>query len=225
MWGLVLLLFTRLYVRAGIITGCQVICEGWYYYCSSGYMWGLVLLLFARLYVRAGIITVCQAICEGWYYYCSPGYMRGLVLLLTSGRHLDDHIISLRRAVWALKTSLNLPPFIEMPMPSQESELTCICVLGVFGSTILELFFDIFCFLFCYLLVDMWYCIHVLLSKPNLKVPRWLIGSWCYPLNRSLPFQTWVLLLILTSSVSRDQTQEESSISRCAISVNTVPPQ
>ena len=190
------MLFTRLYVRNGII---------YFRRCFlPGYMWGLVLLLFARLYVRTGIITVHQVICEGWYYYCSPGYMRGLVLLLTPGRHLDDHIISLRRAVWALKTSLNLPPFIEVPMPSQESELTCICVLGVFGSTILELFFDIFCFLFCYLLVEMWYCMHVLLSKPNLKIPRWLIGSWCYPLNRSLPLQTWVLLLILTSIVSRD---------------------
>jgi hypothetical protein len=29
--------FTRLYVKAGIIV-CQVICEGWYYYCLPGYM-------------------------------------------------------------------------------------------------------------------------------------------------------------------------------------------
>ena len=88
-------------MRAYIITVCQVICEGWYYYCLPGYMGGLVLLLFARLYVRTGIITlfarlyvragiitlfarlyvrtgiitVCQVICEDWYYYCLPGYM------------------------------------------------------------------------------------------------------------------------------------------------------
>jgi hypothetical protein len=38
MWGLVFFLFARLYVRAGIITVCQVICEVWYYYCLPGYM-------------------------------------------------------------------------------------------------------------------------------------------------------------------------------------------
>jgi hypothetical protein len=29
------------------------------------------------------------------------------------------------------KTSLTLPLFIEVPVPSQESEQSCICVLGV----------------------------------------------------------------------------------------------
>jgi hypothetical protein len=34
----IITLFARLYVRTGIITVCQVICEGWYYYCLPGYM-------------------------------------------------------------------------------------------------------------------------------------------------------------------------------------------
>ena len=42
-----------------------------------------------------------------------------------------DCTISLRGAVWAYKTS-SLPFFfIEMPVPSQESERSCICVLGL----------------------------------------------------------------------------------------------
>jgi len=32
---------------------------------------------------------------------------------------------------WAHKTSITLPLFIEVPVPSQESERSCICVLGV----------------------------------------------------------------------------------------------
>jgi len=33
--------------------------------------------------------------------------------------------------VWALKTSLTQPLYIEVPVPSQESERSCICALGV----------------------------------------------------------------------------------------------
>jgi len=64
------------------------------------------LLLFAQLYARVGI-------------------------LLTSGKHLHDRIISQRGEFWSHKTSLTLPLFIEVPVPSQESERSCICVLGV----------------------------------------------------------------------------------------------
>jgi hypothetical protein len=38
---------------------------------------------------------------------------------------------SLRGEVWARKTSLTLPLFIELPVPSQESAQSCICVLRV----------------------------------------------------------------------------------------------
>ena len=38
---------------------------------------------------------------------------------------------SLRREVWAHKTSLTPPLFIEVPVPSRESDQSCICVLGV----------------------------------------------------------------------------------------------
>ena len=52
-------------------------------------------------------------------------------ILITCGNHLHNCIISLKREVWACKTSLTLPLFIKVPVPSQESEGSCICVLGV----------------------------------------------------------------------------------------------
>ena len=42
-----------------------------------------------------------------------------------------DRITSLRGEVWTNKANLALPRFIEVPVPSKESERTCICVLGV----------------------------------------------------------------------------------------------
>jgi hypothetical protein len=36
---------------------------------------------------------------------------------------------SLRGDAWAHKTSLTLPLFTEVPVPSQKSERSCICVL------------------------------------------------------------------------------------------------
>jgi hypothetical protein len=44
---------------------------------------------------------------------------------------LDNHIISLKGVVWTNKTSLALPLFIEVPVLSQESERSCVSVLGV----------------------------------------------------------------------------------------------
>jgi len=52
-------------------------------------------------------------------------------ILVTCGKHLHDHIISLRGKVWAHKTSLIQPLFIIVPVPRQEREQSCICVLGV----------------------------------------------------------------------------------------------
>ena len=65
-----------------------------------------IVTLFAQLNVRVGI-------------------------LITRGRHLHACIISLRGEVWANKTSLTPPHFIEVAGPSQERERSCICVLGV----------------------------------------------------------------------------------------------
>ena len=52
-------------------------------------------------------------------------------ILLTYGKHFHDRIISLILEVWVHKTRLTPPLFIEVPVPSQESELSCSCVLGV----------------------------------------------------------------------------------------------
>ena len=52
-------------------------------------------------------------------------------ILLTCRRHLHDLIISLLGEVWTHETSLTPPLFIDVSIPSQESERSCICVLGV----------------------------------------------------------------------------------------------
>lgn len=59
------------------------------------------------------------------------------VVLLTLGKHFNDLIISLRGEVCNLKTSIIPPLFIKVNMPSQKSEQSCICLLGV---SILPLF-------------------------------------------------------------------------------------
>jgi hypothetical protein len=40
-------------------------------------------------------------------------------ILITYGKHFDDCIISLRGEVWAHKTSLTTPLFIEVPVTRQ----------------------------------------------------------------------------------------------------------
>ena len=64
-----------------------------------------IITLFPQLYVRVGI-------------------------LFTYGKHLHDHIISQRGEVWAHTISLTPPLLIEVAASNQESEWSCICVLG-----------------------------------------------------------------------------------------------
>jgi hypothetical protein len=66
----------------------------------------LIITLFARLW------------CEGWHF-------------TTCGKQLHDHIFPLRRYVWAHIINLTPPLFTERSVPRQESERSCICVLGV----------------------------------------------------------------------------------------------
>ena len=49
--------------------------------------------------------------------------------MLLCEKHLHDPIISIRGEGWIYKTSLTPPLFIEVPVPSQESERSCICLL------------------------------------------------------------------------------------------------
>ena len=72
--------------------------------------------------------------------FLSQTYFTSYLYLL-----LDDLMSSLRGEVWAHKTSLTLPLFIKVPITSQESAQSriCICELEVsilLLSTILELF-------------------------------------------------------------------------------------
>ena len=52
-------------------------------------------------------------------------YVR-ISILLTFRKHLHDHIVSLRRKVGAIITRLTLQRFIEVPLPSEESDRSCI---------------------------------------------------------------------------------------------------
>ena len=54
--------------------------------------------------------------------------------------HLHDHII-----LWAHSTSLALPLFIEVPVPSQESELSCIRMIEVLIYLCFYSFLTSFC--------------------------------------------------------------------------------
>ena len=47
------------------------------------------------------------------------------------GKHLYYCIISLQEVAWVNKTSSSPPPFVEVLVTCQESEWSCICVLGV----------------------------------------------------------------------------------------------
>ena len=78
-------------------------------------------------------------------------------IYLTNGKHLHDRIISVRGEVWAHKTILASPLFIEVHVPSQESVRSFLCVLWYrfslfhrFWHLILEMFRQcgIFCFSF-----------------------------------------------------------------------------
>ena len=75
------------------------------------------------------------------------------------GKHLYDDTNSLRGKVWCHITSFTTPPFTNLPVPSQNSEQTCIFVIGV---SILSLFlliciefrdiFDSMVFCFCFII-------------------------------------------------------------------------
>jgi hypothetical protein len=52
-------------------------------------------------------------------------------ILLACRKHLYDRLNSLTGDIWAHKTSLIPPLFIEVLVPSQKSKRSCICVLWV----------------------------------------------------------------------------------------------
>ena len=65
-----------------------------------------IITLIVRLYVRVAILFPC-------------------------GKRFHDHTIALKRKVWVHKTSITSLYFIAVPVPSSESEWSCICVFGV----------------------------------------------------------------------------------------------
>lgn len=81
-----------------------------------------------------------------------------VTILLTCGKHLYDWLNSLTEDVWAHKTSLIQPLFIEVLVLSQKSKRSCnLCDMGIdfasfydlwVGFGILELFWECCIFLF-----------------------------------------------------------------------------
>ena len=116
----------------------------------------------------------------------TPLYVSGDISL-TLGKHLHDHIISLRVEFWTHQVNLFLPLFIEVPVPSQESEWSCICVLGVLIDCASFYDFDIWfwncsysvvliVFHFYYMYMYYWniFCAD---KKINCRC-RWFDGTW-----------------------------------------------
>ena len=52
-------------------------------------------------------------------------------IFITCGKHLHDRIISLKGKVWAHTISVTPSRFIEVSVPSWESERSCIYVLRI----------------------------------------------------------------------------------------------
>ena len=63
-------------------------------------------------------------------------------------KYLHDHFISLREKVLAHKTRLPPPLFIEVPVPSQEREQSCIGVRGVDVSSFYDFSIAVSIFVF-----------------------------------------------------------------------------
>ena len=84
-------------------------------------------------------------------------------IFLTCAKHSHDFIFSLAWEVLAHKTILAPPSFIEVPVPSQESEWSCICVLGVLILSLPTIFLLTFGTVSTvwYLFVSSFYCIVV----------------------------------------------------------------
>jgi len=93
-----------------------------------------IITLLARLYGRIGILLIC-------------------------GNNLHNRIISPRGEAWAHTTRLTLTLFIEVPVSSQYSKRSCICVFGVSNlslSAVLIFHFGI--------VPRVWYCLFFILE-------------------------------------------------------------
>ena len=84
-------------------------------------------------------------------FFFHPGKQSMLMSSKSRADLIQYQMIMRRGEIWVHKTSLNPQCFIEVPVPSQESERSCICVLGVSNLlllTIMELFRQ--CGIFCF---------------------------------------------------------------------------
>ena len=63
--------------------------------------------------------------------------------LLTCEKHFHDHIISQRASFGPIKLLLSPPLFIQVPLPRQESERSCICLFRVSIQPLQQFFYQI----------------------------------------------------------------------------------
>jgi hypothetical protein len=84
--------------------------------------------------------THCQCLCVGQGIKQTKLHLWYPLFQIQCGKHLHDHIISLRGEIWAHKCSLTPSYFIEVHVPSQESERSCISELRVSGFPLFPLF-------------------------------------------------------------------------------------
>lgn len=81
-------------------------------------------IYFLKIFI---VIFICEVMCEGWHF-------------THIWKHLHDLLISSQREICAHETSLTPPRYIEVHVPSQKSERTCIYVYG-YHFWLFKLFF------------------------------------------------------------------------------------
>ena len=82
---------------------------------------------FNRVYIKQKVINKSQHNMTFMYNIRAIWYR---MTSLMCCKHFHDRITSLRRKIWVHKTSLTPPLVIEVPVPRQECEWSCIFMLG-----------------------------------------------------------------------------------------------
>ena len=120
-------------------------------------------------YLRCYILSVLYARKRFILPTLTPFIMSSLVIVHVMTALFDFDlfilILTLHLLVWVHKTSLAPPPFIEGPVPSQEGERLCFCVLGGSILPFSTIFYWILqMFRQCGILCFSFYSIHCTLS-------------------------------------------------------------
>ena len=117
-------------------------------------------------------------------------------ILITCRKYLQEGIISLRREVWTHQTSFTPVLFIEVHVPSKESERSRMCVFSIYFATMVSTIVELFwIFLF-------WN------YKNTLEITICFIMTFVF----SVSAPTQVLLLPLQTRYQWDETRFEQTL-------------